>query len=1227
VIILKNTSGSTFQNEDIVLSLYELFNTHGDALRARQTFNLLKKHEARRFDVCFCGHFSAGKSSLLNALMQEDLLPTSPIPTSANLVSISYGTPEVQVVFWDGKLINLTPPYDLNAIKHYAKDGADVSEIRVKTSANFPDYWGLMDTPGIDSTDPAHQAATEEAVQLSDVIFYVADYNHIQSADNFHFLQNIQALNKPFHIIVTQMDKHQETEIPLSDYKQKVEQGLASWGLSPLSIHYVSIMEHHAFAHNDINQLKALLKALQQNSQPADKVNEALIHHLIDTHKQWWISTHKTELDTYKERLQDRTDVDQLTSNYSNLQQQVEQTTHTNEHWSSSVIKKANQTINSAILMPYETREVAQNFLEAQQANFKMGLFSSKQKIEKERQERLERLYQQLDDHINTLRLQTTDTLSREIEDLVGKQEAIQAIILGIAFSLKRERLIELIHDGATLSGDYLLRYTEDIVEDIKKSFRRMVQDVLKQLDKIINPQLAKQLEHIQKKVADIQDQLTTAQHYEALSAEQNHYFEQLNQLSQAQALFSAEKIGQLKGMLAQIPIWTTEQLPASSKFKEKSNPEKTLPLVDTEQQSASVMEQRNNSADIKVNQSQLKVYSEQFMHQAHVLKTAHGFETFASSLESKADRLAHQTFTVALFGAFSAGKSSFANALLGEQVLPVSPHPTTATINRILPVDAEQEHQHKTAQIKLKTPAALLNEINETLMPFHLSIERLEDIKKAVGKLKKEEPESLTFLLAADRGWQAIVNDLGTTLTVSLAEAQDFIADEAKACFVETASIYYDCDLTRQGIILVDTPGADSINARHTEAAFHYTKDADAILYVTYYNHAFSRADEEFLIQLGRVKDAFELDKMFFLVNAIDLAQDPQDIEDVKHYVEDRLLSFGIDKPRLFAVSSHLALQSKQEDNLLKEIDDDPSGFQVFYQEWMHYIQNDLKGQIVTQGNRDIQQVKTILQDLLNSASLDEKTKLSLQQSIQDDFTIIVGLLANNDVASYTDRLNQEIKDYYFYVKKRVMQRYLDTFTRFFNPAVLQKNASESKKTVLTHCLEECLQFLSFDLDQEGRATFIRIESVLDRFSKERQVLLANQLSDIGKGWPLQELDKRKWVSAESVSSLKELDMTAYQDVFKYYKNPKQFFEGEGQKQFREALGKRLGESMDRIIEENTSKVREHYEQQWNMAVTDSNKRNKQALTTIYDQRLEALKSNQTLITQYTALLDQLRS
>ena len=68
--------------------------------------------------------------------------------------------------------------------------------------------------------------------------------------------------------------------------------------------------------------------------------------------------------------------------------------------------------------------------------------------------------------------------------------------------------------------------------------------------------------------------------------------------------------------------------------------------------------------------------------HLSNLLK---GFHSLYKELTEKANRLEQQTFTVALFGAFSAGKSSFANALMGESVLPVSPNPTTAAINKIM--------------------------------------------------------------------------------------------------------------------------------------------------------------------------------------------------------------------------------------------------------------------------------------------------------------------------------------------------------------------------------------------------------------------------------------------------------------------------------------------------------------------------------------------------------------
>ncbi|KWX87477.1 hypothetical protein AMQ83_12875, partial [Paenibacillus riograndensis] len=68
----------------------------------------------------------------------------------------------------------------------------------------------------------------------------------------------------------------------------------------------------------------------------------------------------------------------------------------------------------------------------------------------------------------------------------------------------------------------------------------------------------------------------------------------------------------------------------------------------------------------------------------AELPRRAPAMASAARSLAARAADLAGGRFTLALFGAFSAGKSSFANALLGEEVLPVSPHPATAAVGRI---------------------------------------------------------------------------------------------------------------------------------------------------------------------------------------------------------------------------------------------------------------------------------------------------------------------------------------------------------------------------------------------------------------------------------------------------------------------------------------------------------------------------------------------------------------
>ena len=71
----------------------------------------------------------------------------------------------------------------------------------------------------------------------------------------------------------------------------------------------------------------------------------------------------------------------------------------------------------------------------------------------------------------------------------------------------------------------------------------------------------------------------------------------------------------------------------------------------------------------------------DQLLAQAKGLPEAEGWR---KRIEEERERIRTRRFRVAVVGEFRKGKTSFINALLGREILPVDALPTTATINRI---------------------------------------------------------------------------------------------------------------------------------------------------------------------------------------------------------------------------------------------------------------------------------------------------------------------------------------------------------------------------------------------------------------------------------------------------------------------------------------------------------------------------------------------------------------
>lgn len=376
---------TTKQREQLagLMELYRQFLTSGDLVNAEKMKQLLAKLVKEERILAFCGHFSAGKSSMINYLLGDQVLPSSPIPTSANTVKLQKGDDYALVYYHEGEPNLFPAPYDYQTVKNFAKDGAAISSITISSSTfPLPPTCSVMDTPGIDSTDDAHRVSTESALHLADAVFYVMDYNHVQSEVNFLFTKELMDEGKKVYLIVNMIDKHDEAEITFADFKKSVENAFTNWNVYPEKIFYTSVRD----LENPNNQLEEVREfifktadnGVQNTSDSALLSAQRLINRHVLSVKDKFDEAFAEEFEPLFELPSEERTV--IESNVSSLMQEREQMAGTATAIERSFTRSLEVILKNAYLMPAPTRELAKDFLEAHQPDFKIGLFFAKKK-------------------------------------------------------------------------------------------------------------------------------------------------------------------------------------------------------------------------------------------------------------------------------------------------------------------------------------------------------------------------------------------------------------------------------------------------------------------------------------------------------------------------------------------------------------------------------------------------------------------------------------------------------------------------------------------------------------------------------------------------------------------------------------------------------------------------------------------------------------------------------
>lgn len=833
---------------------------------------VIKKVYLNQYTASFVGHFSAGKSTLINLLLEQDILPSSPVPTTSNTAIVSVSDKQGIIANLENQQYSKLKTYD--EVKKMNRLNVDVESVEINfPSTKFKNGFTLQDTPGVDSNVATHQSTTEQFMYTSNILFYTVDYNHVQSALNFQFIKRMNDVGIPVIFIINQIDKHNEDEITFETFKERVNKSIEDWEINLTDIFYVSKFDH---PENELSRLSQYLVEKDNNREAIEDYVNRTVKFITEAQ----LGYIQNELQDILEQL--NINEDEFEQAYAKFQQnqavsEEARLLNNPDQLLSFLKQKRKDVLDNAYIMTHDMREEIRQYLESMSDDFKVGGFLNKKKKKQEEQEaRLQNVVTKLQDKMNQ---QIRQPLREDMSFLTRfiNNSEVNHDILNQHYDIDSSLISNLYQPQTSISNTYVLTFSDDVLKAIRN-------DVEKQS----NPLFDKAIKYTQ--AQDLTEETTDdLQIYE-------HYLELQNLKSSLTTKNYLHYYIHMEDSLDKL-IGRTEA---------------NYVLEDTEQVITNDEDASNHHSNVNhINEVNIQAALD-------IINPVPLFERTKKDIKDTLERLDNKLVKIGVFGTFSAGKSSLINALLGGQYLVSSPNPTTAATTEL--------SYGENSQITLKTEEQLLNELNQLIEYHDVSFETLDSfIHSDIQRLKRKlEKNQLAFVSAVHKHYSMYKDMLaeGAKHVISREEIKKWSAEDEFATFVKTVHINLPIEWLK-GKIIVDSLGLHSNNQRHTNETEQILTSSDLILYVSYFNHSFTDNDKHFIEHMKEMNQLNENQAFKMVINAVDLAESSDDLNAVKRYVKDALTQVNL-KSDIFGVSSRQALKQSDEgiDQLRQSID-----------------------------------------------------------------------------------------------------------------------------------------------------------------------------------------------------------------------------------------------------------------------------------------------------------------
>ncbi len=214
--------------------------------------------------------------------------------------------------------------------------------------------------------------------------------------------------------------------------------------------------------------------------------------------------------------------------------------------------------------------------------------------------------------------------------------------------------------------------------------------------------------------------------------------------------------------------------------------------------------------------------------------------------------------FHLVVVGEFNHGKTTFVNALLGAEVLPVGVTPTTAVIHHL-----------------------------------EYSAEPRAELVRASGERQAMQFEEVRkFAVGQEKGSEAFANE------------------------VNRLEVFYPAEILRERIVLVDTPGVNDLSLQRADITYSYIPRSDAVLFLLDAGQPLKESERVFLNEklLGQSRD-----KIVFVVTKRDIWSEDEEVEALA-YIRSELGKL-VRSPVVFPVCARKALDGHAADSGMPEL------------------------------------------------------------------------------------------------------------------------------------------------------------------------------------------------------------------------------------------------------------------------------------------------------------------